>query len=51
MNNNVSIKNALISVYNKEGLEEIVKSLKNFGIKIYSTGGTETFINNLDINV
>ena len=51
MNNNVSIKNALISVYNKEGLEEIVKSLNNFGIKIYSTGGTETFINSLDINV
>ena len=51
MNNNVSIKNALISVYNKEGLEEIVKRLNNFGIKIYSTGGTETFINSLDINV
>ena len=51
MNNNVSIKNALISVYNKEGLEEIVKRLNNFGIKIYSTGGTETFINSLHINV
>ena len=51
MNNNVSIKNALISVYNKEGLEDIVIRLNNLGIKIYSTGGTETFINSLGINV
>lgn len=38
------IKGALISVYYKEGLAEIVKELDKQGVKIYSTGGTETFI-------
>lgn len=43
------IKNALISVYHKEGLDEIVKSLNDLGIKIYSTGGTYDFIKGLGI--
>lgn len=38
------IKGALISVYYKDGLAEIVKELDKQGVKIYSTGGTETFI-------
>jgi phosphoribosylaminoimidazolecarboxamide formyltransferase/IMP cyclohydrolase len=38
------IKSALISVFYKDGLDEIVKQLDELGITIYSTGGTEKFI-------
>ncbi|MEO6348910.1 MAG: bifunctional phosphoribosylaminoimidazolecarboxamide formyltransferase/IMP cyclohydrolase [Aquaticitalea sp.] len=51
MSKNKLIKSALISVFNKEGLEPIVRQLDAFGVKIYSTGGTEMFIKNLGINV
>ena len=51
MSTSKSINSALISVYNKEGLEPIVKKLNELGVTIYSTGGTETFIKNLGINV
>jgi len=43
------IKSALISVYYKEGLDEIVRILHKLGVKLYSTGGTFSFINELDI--
>jgi len=43
------IKNALISVYHKEGLDEIIKTLSNLGIDIYSTGGTFKFIQDLGV--
>jgi len=43
------IKTALVSVYYKDGLEEIVRTLNNLNIKIWSTGGTWTFINNMGI--
>ena len=42
---------ALISVFHKDGLKPIVEKLNELGITIYSTGGTEKFINELDINV
>jgi phosphoribosylaminoimidazolecarboxamide formyltransferase/IMP cyclohydrolase len=45
------IKNALISVYNKEGLDAIAAHLHRNGIKIYSTGGTSKFIKDLEIPV
>jgi phosphoribosylaminoimidazolecarboxamide formyltransferase/IMP cyclohydrolase len=45
------IKSALISVYYKDGLDEIVKTLNQEGVKIYSTGGTQTFIEKLGIKV
>lgn len=45
------IKNALISVYNKDGLDIIVKHLYENGINIYSTGGTSKFIQDLGILV
>ena len=51
MSNLKSAKSALISVFNKEGLEPIVKKLDELGITIYSTGGTEKFIRELGINV
>ncbi|HMS70805.1 MAG TPA: bifunctional phosphoribosylaminoimidazolecarboxamide formyltransferase/IMP cyclohydrolase PurH, partial [Saprospiraceae bacterium] len=41
------IKSALISVFNKEGLDQIVKELIAQEVKIYSTGGTQTFIESL----
>ena len=45
------IKSALISVYHKEGLEEIVSLLDNLGVELISTGGTFDFISRLNINV
>lgn len=51
MNNNKTIKSALISVFSKEGLEPIVKELNAQNVTIYSTGGTEKFIKDLGINV
>ena len=38
------IKSALISVYNKEGLQSIIPLLDQQDITIYSTGGTHRFI-------
>jgi len=38
------IKSALISVFNKEGLKEIIPLLHQQNITIYSTGGTQKFI-------
>ncbi len=38
------IKNALISVFHKDGLAPIVKKLSDLGVNMYSTGGTESFI-------
>lgn len=43
------IKNALISVFNKDGLDGIVKELAASGVKIYSTGGTLEFIEKLGV--
>jgi phosphoribosylaminoimidazolecarboxamide formyltransferase/IMP cyclohydrolase len=48
---NKKIQSALISVFYKDGLENIVKSLSELGITIYSTGGTQTFIEKLGIQV
>lgn len=45
------IQSALISVYHKDNLEPIVRKLHELGVKIYSTGGTETFIKDLGIAV
>lgn len=43
------IQSALISVFYKDNLEPIVKKLHELGVHIYSTGGTQTFIENLNI--
>ena len=45
------IKSALISVFDKGGLEPSVKALHKNGVTIYSTGGTQSFIEDLDIPV
>jgi len=46
---NKRISSALISVFYKEGLTEIVTMLYKLGVKLYSTGGTFTYINELGI--
>jgi phosphoribosylaminoimidazolecarboxamide formyltransferase/IMP cyclohydrolase len=48
---NKKISNALISVFSKDGLEPIVRELDKQGVTIYSTGGTQTFIEDLGIHV
>jgi phosphoribosylaminoimidazolecarboxamide formyltransferase / IMP cyclohydrolase len=45
------IQSALISVFYKDGLENIVKLLSEQGVTIYSTGGTQQFIEKLGIKV
>lgn len=51
MSNSKKIKSALISVFHKDGLDEIVKSLGKLGVKIYSTGGTQKFVESLGVPV
>lgn len=48
---NRKIKNALISVFYKDGLEEIVRALHDLEVKLYSTGGTFSFIEKLGLPV
>ncbi len=43
------INSALISVFYKDGLEPVVKELHRLGVTIYSTGGTQKFIEDLNI--
>ncbi|MDR3367397.1 MAG: bifunctional phosphoribosylaminoimidazolecarboxamide formyltransferase/IMP cyclohydrolase [Prevotellaceae bacterium] len=43
------IRSALLSVFYKDGLDEIVQYLDNNGVKIYSTGGTLSFIEGLGV--
>ena len=45
------IKNALISVFHKDGLSPILRKLDELGIEIYSTGGTQNFIEEEGIKV
>jgi phosphoribosylaminoimidazolecarboxamide formyltransferase/IMP cyclohydrolase len=51
MNTTKTIQSALISVFDKTGLEPIVKQLHQQNAILYSTGGTEEFIKNLGIPV
>lgn len=45
--NQKTIKTALISVFHKDGLEELLAKLNAEGVKFLSTGGTQTFIESL----
>lgn len=45
------VESALISVYHKDGLEEVVRELHLLGVKLFSTGGTQSFIEGLNIPV
>lgn len=48
---NKKIRSALISVFYKDGLESIVKLLSELNATIYSTGGTQQFIEKLGVKV
>ncbi|MGQ7869598.1 bifunctional phosphoribosylaminoimidazolecarboxamide formyltransferase/IMP cyclohydrolase [Sunxiuqinia sp. sy24] len=45
------IKSALISVYHKDKLDAIVEKLDKLGVQIFSTGGTQSFIEGLGTQV
>jgi phosphoribosylaminoimidazolecarboxamide formyltransferase / IMP cyclohydrolase len=45
------IKSALISVFYKDGLEPIIRQLHKDGVTLYSTGGTQQFIESLGVPV
>ena len=47
----LKLKSALISVFDKDGLEPIVNKLNELGVKIYSTGGTESYLRKIGIPV
>ena len=51
MSNTKSIQSALVSVYYKDNLEPIIRKLNALGVKLYSTGGTLSFIEKLNIPV
>jgi len=51
MSDIIKIKTALISVYHKDHLDNIAKTLSKYGIKIISTGGTKSFIQDLGYEV
>ena len=48
---NIKAKRALISVFYKDGLDTLAKSLHQYGVEIISTGGTQTFLEALGIPV
>ena len=47
MTNAKPIKTALVSVFHKDGLDEILAFLNKNGVKFLSTGGTQKFIEEL----
>ncbi len=51
MSNSKKIKSALISVFYKDNLEPVIQKLNALGIEIYSTGGTQTFIEKMGLPV
>ncbi len=51
MTSSVKISNALISVFYKDGLAPIATALYKQGVNIYSTGGTQAFLEKMGIPV
>ena len=49
MSDSRHIQSALISVFYKDGLEPLVRRLHELGVGLYSTGGTQTFIEGLGL--
>lgn len=45
------VKTALISVFSKEGLEPVIRCLQKHGVRLYSTGGTQTYLEKLGAEV
>lgn len=48
---NKRIHSALLSVYHKTGLEPIIRKLSDLGVTIYSTGGTQKYVEDLGVEV
>ena len=49
MKSKIKIRSALVSVFDKEGIEPIINEFERKKITIYSTGGTGQFIEKLGI--
>lgn len=49
MSQSKRIKSALVSVFHKDGLDEIITKLHQEGVKLISTGGTQKFIESLGV--
>ena len=49
MNEKKAIRRALVSVFHKDGLDEILHLLHEQGVELLSTGGTQSFIEGLGI--
>lgn len=47
----IRLRTALLSVYNKNGVDALVKTLHDRGVALYSTGGTADFIRSLNLPV
>ncbi len=45
------IRSALLSVYSKEGLEPLARRLHEFGATLYSTGGTQAYLQKIGLPV
>ena len=48
---NKTISSALISVYHKDGLEQIIEQIKRLNITVYSTGGTQKHLEKNGVTV
>ena len=51
MQDSIRVSSALISVFDKKGLDLIVEKLHQLGVTIYSTGGTADYIDSLGVEV
>ena len=51
MSQKKQIKKALVSVFSKEKLDDIVKKLDELNVEIFSTGGTQSYIEKLGVSV
>jgi len=49
MSDTKKIKTALVSVFHKDNLDEIIKKLNAEGVQLISTGGTQSFIESLGV--
>ena len=51
MDHLVTVRSALISVFNKSGIDSLIRLLSNLGVTLYSTGGTQKHIESLGVEV
>src|SRR5689334_7927172 len=51
MNDQIPIKRALVSVFDKTGLEDLVRGLSDAGVELVSTGGSAALIESLGLPV